>query len=137
MTPQTEAAHGTLTRDEGQELYSHTNPTPIAPRPSRSLRWKTLERTVARKLRGRRIVREDLFEKAPDVLIPDFGLVVECKAYKAFSFHRHLEQARGYCRPGEVPCLATKAEGQHGEHITVPLNWLAAILDEIRVARGA
>jgi len=102
--------------------------------PTRSTRWKALERTAARKLGGRRIVRADFFESSPDVRIDDFNLVVECKTRKSFSFHRHMEQARKYCRPGEVPCLATKAEGQIGEYVTVPLDWLASLMDSARRA---
>ena len=104
--------------------------------PSQSSRWKTLERTAARKLGGQRIVREDLFQRAPDVLVPDFGLVVEAKAYRRFAHHSLLEiSQRKYCRQGEVPALVTKHSGQRGEYTTVPLDWLAALLDEVRAAR--
>jgi len=101
-----------------------------------SKRWKDLERTVAKALGGRRIVREDFFESAPDVVVDDFRIVCECKAHKRFSHHSLLDKSRDkYCRPGEVPALATKAEGQRGAYITVPLEWLAAILNRVRQMR--
>lgn len=101
-----------------------------------SKRWKDLERTAAKKLGGYRVVREDLFEKAPDVLVPDFGLIVECKAYEKFSHHTLLEVTqRKYCHSGEIACLATKHGGQHGEYVTVPLDFLASLLGEVRAHR--
>lgn len=104
---------------------------------ARSARWKDLERTAARKLGGRRIIRQDFFESSPDVKVDDFDLIVECKTRKSFSFHRHIEQARKYCTGGEAPLLVTKAENQIGEFATVPLDWLAALLRELREYRGA
>ena len=104
--------------------------------PTRSQRWKSLERTAARKLRGRRIVRQDFFESSPDVVIDDLQIVCECKTRKRFSFYAHIDQCRKYCRPGETPIVVTKAEGQIGEYAICSLDWLAAILDEVRTARG-
>ncbi len=102
----------------------------------RSTRWKNLERTAARKLRGKRIVRVDLFEVAPDVLVDDFGIIVDAKAHKRFRHHALLDAvALKYCRPGEVPCLVTKTDRQVGEYCTLPLDFVAAILDELRHAR--
>lgn len=97
------------------------------------MRWKDLERTAARKLGGRRVVREHLFDSAPDVLVPDFKLLVECKAYQRFKHHTLLDTAREkYCHHDEVPCLVTKHSGQRGEYCTVPLDWLAGVLDRLR-----
>ena len=100
----------------------------------RSERWKALERAAAGKLGGRRIHRLDFYESSPDVVVEDLGIIAECKAHKRFSFHRHLEQAAKYCRKGETPVLVTKEAGQRGEFCTVPLDWLADILDKVRVA---
>lgn len=102
----------------------------------RSQRWKDLERTTARKLRGRRIVRQDFFESSPDVEVPDLGILAECKAYKRFGFHLHMAQAAKYCREGETPILITKSANQIGEYATVPLDFLAGLLDEVRAAKG-
>lgn len=100
-----------------------------------SARWKELERTAARKLGGRRVHRR-LFEKAPDVLVPEFGLIVECKAYAKFAHHTLIETAQGkYAEPGETVALVTKAEGQRGEYVTLPLDYVASLLDQVREAR--
>ena len=101
-------------------------------------RWKALERTAAHKLGGQRVHRQwELFEVAPDVLVPDFKLVIDAKAYKRFSHHTLIEAVqRKYCRPDEVPVLVTKAEGQTGEFATLPLDALANLLDEVRRARA-
>jgi len=104
---------------------------------NQSQRWKALEKTAANKLGGTRIVREWLFEKAPDVLVPDFGLIIDAKAYARFKHHSLLETAqRKYAKPGECVILVTKHAGQVGEFVTMPLDFLAALLDEIRAKRG-
>lgn len=103
----------------------------------KSQRWKQLEKTAAAKLGGKRIVREDFFEKAPDVLVEDFGLIIDAKAHKRFRHHSLLDTvAAKYCHDGEVPVLVTKTHGQIGEYASLPLDALAALLDEIRAARG-
>lgn len=103
----------------------------------RSQRWKALERTAAEKLGGQRVVREWLFEKAPDVLVPDFGLIIDAKAYAKFKHHSLLEAAqRKYAKPGECVILVTKHAGQVGEFATVPLDFLAGLLNEVRTRRG-
>lgn len=123
-------------RDRGQDTDLSLTKDRDRIVPSRSQRWKHLERVAARKLGGKRIVREWLFEKAPDVVVPDFGLIIDCKAYRRFAHHTLLETAqRKYTRPGEHVALVTKHSGQVGEYITVPLDWFAAILDELRQAR--
>jgi len=100
--------------------------------PRRSERWKALERTAADKLGGRRVHRR-LFEKAPDVIVEDLGMVIECKAYSKFAHHSLIEVAQNkYAEGGEVVALVTKASGQRGEYVTVPLDWLADILDMVR-----
>lgn len=98
----------------------------------RSARWKSLERTAAEKLGGRRIVRVDFFQSSPDVRLDDIPAICECKAYEKFAFHRHMEQARRYCRGREIPLLVTKEQGQIGEYITLPLDAFAALLNELR-----
>ncbi len=105
---------------------------------TRSQRWKDLERTAARKLGGRRIIRADFYESAPDVLVDDFHLVVDAKAHARFSHHTLLDAIqKKYCDEGQTPVLVTKHEGQHGEYVTLPLNTLAALLREIRGYREA
>jgi len=94
-------------------------------------RWKELERIAARKLGGRRFPRWlDFSQSAPDVVVDDHPeLVIDCKSRKRFSHHTLLEEIeRKYCEPGQVPVLVTKAEGQRGEYVTVPLDFLAKLL---------
>lgn len=102
-----------------------------------SKRWKDLERTAALKLRGQRLVRQDFFESSPDVEVKDMKILAECKAYKRFSFHSHMAQAAKYCREGETPVLITKSANQIGEFATLPLDYLAGLLDEVRTVRRA
>lgn len=102
-------------------------------------RWKDLERTAARKLRGRRFPRWlDFGQSAPDVVVDDFPeLVIDAKAYRRFAHHTLIEDIEAkYCSSGDVPVLITKHSGQVGEYATVPLDFLALLLDEVRRARG-
>jgi hypothetical protein len=103
----------------------------------RSERWKALEREAAETLHGRRVLRRwDLFETAPDVLVEDFRLVIDAKAYKKFAHHTLMATiTRKYCGPGETPVLVTKAERMRGAYATVPLEFLARLLDELRAYR--
>lgn len=100
-----------------------------------SERWKTLERTAAEKLGGRRIVEHwTLFQERPDVVVDDFRLIVDAKAHKAFSHHTLIDAVKEkYCTtPGDVPALVTKSARQNGEYVTVPLDFLSELLNRIR-----
>ena len=105
--------------------------------PKQSERWKTLERTAASKLSGERVPRWlDFGQSSPDVLVPDFKLVNDVKAHSRFSHHSLMENIeRKYYALGEIPCLVTKAAGQRGEYVTLPLDTLADLLREVRMAR--
>lgn len=109
----------------------------VAAMAKQSERWKELERIAARKLCGERVPRWlDFGQSAPDVLVPDFGLVVDAKAHARFSHHSLMENIeRKYCEPHEVPVLISKHSKQVGEYATVPLDWLANLLGEVRKAR--
>ncbi len=97
-------------------------------------RWKQHEQDVADILGGRRIHRRwDLFERAPDVVVTDGGIIAECKTRKRFAHHRLLEDAtRKYSQNGETVILVTKTERQCGAYATVPLDWLAGLLRRLR-----
>jgi hypothetical protein len=100
---------------------------------SKSTRWKDLERAVAATLGGRRIVRQDFFETAPDVIVTDSGLIAECKAYRRFKHHSLLETAqRKYGHNGQTVILVTKTERQVGAYVTLPLDYLADLLNQVR-----
>jgi hypothetical protein len=146
MTPTTQATPACSSTTGASNLNEDFAPSSLDPslpqsgtNPGKkpSQRWKSLERTTASKLGGRRIVRQDFFESSPDVVIDDFQIICECKAHKRFSFHKFMDQARKYCRPDEIPIVVTKAEGQISEYAIVPIDFLAALLDEIRAARRA
>lgn len=98
-----------------------------------STRWKDLERKVADTLNGERVVEDwTLFKQRPDVIVQlhdNRRLIVECKAYERFSHHAIIEGCQTkYCTGTDVPALATKAAGQVGEYITVPLNFISELL---------
>jgi len=103
-----------------------------------SKRWKALERTAAEKLKGRRITEHwTLFRERPDVVVPDFRLVCDCKAYERFSHHTMLETVKEkYCGPGDIPVLVSKSARQTGECITIPLDFFATLLDTLRSKGG-
>lgn len=105
----------------------------------RSTRWKSLERTAAEKLGGRRVVEPwNLFRERPDVVVSDLHLVAECKAFRAFRHHTILDRVRDkYCKPGDQPVLITKSERQQGEYITLGLDFFSDLLNEIREHRRA
>ena len=99
--------------------------------------WEELEVDTAALLGGGRIVRDwAAFESAPDVEVPDFHLVCECKAHQSFRHHTLLEGCRRkYCGPADVPALVTRRPGGRAV-ITLPLEFFAGILKEIRTARS-
>jgi len=102
-----------------------------------SRRWKQLERDAARALGGKRVPRWlDFGVSAPDVLVEAFCLVVDAKAHKKFAHHTLLEAVRTkYCEREQVPCLVTKGARQIGAYATVPLDFLAELLAEVRSYR--
>lgn len=106
---------------------------------NRSTRWKTLEADTAESLGGCRVMEDwTLFRERPDVLVPDFRLVVDAKAYARFAHHSLLNAVqRKYCKPGDVPALVTKHSGQVGSYTTIPTSFLACLLDAIREFRTA
>ena len=107
--------------------------TPREVRKRRSRRWATLEQATADALHGERVIEPwFLFQERPDVVadLPGGGrLVVDCKAYRRFSHHTLLEAVQSkYCQPGDVPALVTKAQGQRGAFVTIPLEVLGGLL---------
>ena len=99
--------------------------------------WEDLESDTAELLGGKRIVRDlASFESAADVEVHDFSLVCDCKAYQRFSHHTLLETCkRKYCGSTEVPALVTRRPGGRAA-ITLPLDFFAGLLNDIRAARS-
>jgi hypothetical protein len=97
-------------------------------------RWAALESEAARILGGQR-VRRDLFDKAQDVYLPDMPhWSIDAKAYRRFSLHTLMERTQA--KYGGVPIVITKHHGQRGAYITLPLQELAGLLNELRRARN-
>ncbi len=104
---------------------------------STSKRWKALERDTATALHGRSITEPwQLFRERPDVVVDlphGRRLVIDAKAYQRFAHHTLLDAVREkYCEPGDVAALVTKAAGQRGAYITLPLEFVAEILNHWR-----
>jgi hypothetical protein len=102
----------------------------------RSSAWKAAEGQAAEALKGKRIPRgADFSKSAPDVDVPDFPfLKIDAKRYKAFAHHTLMDEViRKYClKEGDVPVLITKTHGQRGAYATVPLEFLALLLEDVR-----
>lgn len=107
----------------------------------RSKAWADLERTAAKALGGKRILRgDDWSASLPDVDLPDLPhWKVDCKYSKAapWRHHGYVEGiAKKYCQqPGEVPVLVTKTGNQAGAYVTMRLEDFAAVLTALRGAR--
>ena len=99
----------------------------------KSDRWKTLEKHAADTLGGTRVVEDwTLFNQRPDVIVQlsdNRRMIVECKAYERFSHHTIIEGCKEkYCTGTDVPALVSKAAGQVGEFITLPLDFVSELL---------
>ncbi len=111
--------------------------------------WRKLRDTAIEKLEGRPFRRrlDGKRGRAPaDMRIDSWPqLVIDVKAFKRFGHHAlmaKLEQRCVRARPwmllgarvplSNVPVLITRHEGQRGEYVTVPLDFLAELLDITR-----
>ena len=74
--------------------------------------WKDLEREVAKYMRGKRYVRIDYSESAPDVLHPKFSIECKYRAKLPYLFTQGMVQAKRY-DPEKVPLLVTKQKGSN------------------------
>ncbi len=100
--------------------------------------WKALERQTAEALRGKRVLRGANFaESDVDVQIADLPFLrVDCK-YRVRHSHHSLAQeiVDKYCAAGDIPVLVTKSHNQVGAFATIPLEFLATLLDAVRKLR--
>ena len=103
-------------------------------------RWKALEQLAADLLGGtriRRVTRDgngvfNFYDRAPDARVNDFGLVIDCKAREhALIVTQMVVVKHKYCQPGETPCVVTQTP-RGIAYATVPLDWLADRLNELR-----
>jgi len=92
--------------------------------------WQSFERDVAAALGGRRYPRDVLaFESAPDVLVPDVGLIVDAKLRKRWTHHTLLADVRRkYCRPAERPLLVTRRSGKPGALVCCEMDFFVELL---------
>ena len=100
---------------------------------NRSRRWSALETVCAEKLGGIRD-RTAWFEFIPrcDVVVPDFDLKIDAKAYARFRHHRLFEEVeQKYCSKSEHAVLVTREPGKRAL-VTVELSFLANLLNRIR-----
>jgi hypothetical protein len=89
--------------------------------------WKRHESQTAKKLGGKRIVRNHYGEKGGDIEHPDLG--VECKLRSRLPGEKFildgLKQAEKD-NPGKIPALSVKRKGMHGEFI---IMWLDGFVE--------
>lgn len=105
--------------------------------------WKRLEKSAAKVLGGRRILRLTApmpsYLSCTDVELPDFpGLKIDAKYRTRWSHHSALREIeRKYCKqPADQAVLVTKERGQHGAFVTLRLEFLGMLLEYIRGLRG-
>lgn len=94
--------------------------------------WKTLERKVARVLKGKRNTRGGDFSLSiPDVEHP--LLSIECKYRKKISsfLKEGLRQAEGY-NPDKIPVLILKEKYMKGEIVVMRLSDFQDLFGEIK-----
>jgi len=103
--------------------------------PKRSQAWKELERQTAEALGGKRIVRYDFFAPpCADVVLEDMPEVsIDCKHRARWQCHSLLHEIKG--KYHGTPILVTKGRGEHGAVASMPLNYFAEVLDEMRTWR--
>ena len=95
--------------------------------------WKKMERTVAQKLGGKRIILRamDMGISVPDVEIASWPEAkIDCK-YRSHSWRHHTELAtirEKYCKaPGDVAILVTRSRGESSECVTLSIEDFVAL----------
>lgn len=85
--------------------------------------WKRMERRVAEKMKGQRVVCSGVRGEG-DVLHDTF--FIECKERKSFTIWEWFTKAKAEAKKeGKVPLLVLKEKGKHGELAVVELDWFA------------
>jgi len=104
-----------------------------------STAWKSLEKTTAKILKGRRIIRESYSQKSPDVALDDFpSFKIDTKRYKRFrAFSLYEEVKKRYCeKPGDETILVLRQHNKVTKLAVIDLNLLAKLLDFVRENKG-
>jgi hypothetical protein len=98
--------------------------------------WKDLERSVAKKLGGRRKLRgADFSQKDSDVDLPDFPHWKLDAKYRAKQAHHKLlrEVREKYCKSEhDMPVLITKAKGERGAVVCLDLDDFVGLVGALR-----
>jgi hypothetical protein len=109
----------------------------------RSRQWKVLEKDVAKaflNIGGKRVSRGSNFGlKSVDVRCSKAkALKIDAKYRVRHAHHRFMDEiVRKYCsKPTHVPVLVTKSHNQRGAFATVPLDFLAKLLDRYYLGEG-
>ena len=101
--------------------------------------WKDLERTTARILDGKRIVRSDYGDKNSDVAIEDFpNFKIDTKRYKKFYTFTLYEIVREkYCKsPNDWPILVLRQHNKKTKLAVIDLELLAKLMEYVRTTGG-
>jgi hypothetical protein len=86
--------------------------------------WKKMERRVAEKMGGQRVVCSGVRGEG-DVLNDKF--FIECKERKSFAIWDWFTKAKAEAKKeGKVPLLVLKEKGKHGELAVVDMDWFAS-----------
>lgn len=105
----------------------------------RSKAWKALERTAAKELQGKRVIRSDYGEKNTDVAIPDFpSFKVDTKRYKRFqTFSLYEIVKKKYCKSAkDNPILILRQWNKQTKLVVVDIELFAKLLDFVREKEG-
>lgn len=124
--------NGTGVPDEKAEVRERARE-----RAKRNQSWKELEKHGAKMLRGKRVLRGfDWSFSDVDIKVRDIPfLKIDCKKLKHHASHTLMREIeRKYCMDeGDLPLLITKEHGPSPVYATVPLEFLAILLDFVRV----
>jgi len=104
-----------------------------------STAWKSLEKTTAIILKGKRIIRKSYGEKKPDVKLKDFpSFKIDTKRYKRFrAFSLYEEVKKRYCKKSsDKTILVLRQHNKATKLAVIDLNLLAQFLDFIREKEG-
>jgi len=101
--------------------------------------WKDLEKTTAKILGGKRVIRTSYGEKNVDVDIKDFpSFKVDAKRYKkfrVFSFYEEVKEK--YCKTSkDKPILILRQHNKKTKLAVIDLLLLGEFLDFIRQKEG-
>lgn len=97
--------------------------------------WKELEKTTAKILGGKRVIRRSYSEKSVDVKIKDFPTFkIDCKRYKKFRvFSLYEEVKKKYCKSSkDRAVLVLRQHNKATKLAVIDLKLLGKFLDFIR-----